>query len=90
MADVPSDTVAAANRRRLPFDAPPDVRMRELAGGAWEIDGSMTHEQIHHERVRSKAYEMWDQAGRPPGQDLDFWLAAEAWAAEVDEADTPR
>ena len=34
----------------------------------------------------SKAYELWDIAGRPRGQDLGFWLAAEKWVADVDEA----
>jgi hypothetical protein len=79
MADVPIDPLPSAKRRRRPFDASPDIRMRELTGGAWEIGGSMSHEKLRHERIRSKAYELWIMANRPPGRDLEFWLAAEAW-----------
>jgi len=28
-------------------------------------------------RVKARAYELWEQAGRPPGRDLEFWLEAE-------------
>ncbi|MCS3762570.1 DUF2934 domain-containing protein [Bradyrhizobium centrosematis] len=28
-------------------------------------------------QVRARAYELWEQAGRPAGQDLEFWLEAE-------------
>lgn len=28
-------------------------------------------------RVRTRAYELWEQAGRPIGRELDFWLEAE-------------
>jgi hypothetical protein len=28
-------------------------------------------------QILARAYELWDQAGRPTGRDLDFWLAAE-------------
>ncbi|WP_439394579.1 DUF2934 domain-containing protein [Bradyrhizobium sp. PMVTL-01] len=27
--------------------------------------------------VRARAYELWEQAGRPTDRDLDFWLEAE-------------
>ncbi|MGX1320083.1 hypothetical protein AB7M17_003536 [Bradyrhizobium sp. USDA 377] len=27
--------------------------------------------------VRTRAYELWEQAGRPADHDLDFWLEAE-------------
>ncbi|HLY47419.1 MAG TPA: DUF2934 domain-containing protein [Stellaceae bacterium] len=32
----------------------------------------------HEERIRERAYEIWDHAGRPEGKELDFWLQAEA------------
>ncbi len=37
---------------------------------------------MHHEdEVRLIAYELWEQEGRPEGQDMDHWLRAEAiWA----------
>lgn len=28
-------------------------------------------------KVRARAYELWEQAGRPIDRDLDFWLEAE-------------
>ena len=30
-----------------------------------------------YERIANRAYRLWEQAGRPCGRDLDFWLAAE-------------
>jgi len=36
------------------------------------------------ERIRELAYHMWDQAGRPEGQDQYFWDKAEA---EIDVAE---
>jgi len=37
---------------------------------------------MHHEEdVRLIAYEIWEQEGRPDGQDMEHWLRAEAiWA----------
>jgi hypothetical protein len=28
-------------------------------------------------RIRDRAYEIWDENGRPGGRDLEFWLEAE-------------
>ncbi|MBW7964703.1 DUF2934 domain-containing protein [Bradyrhizobium sp. BR 10261] len=28
-------------------------------------------------RIRARAFELWEQAGRPTGRDFDFWLLAE-------------
>lgn len=28
-------------------------------------------------KVRARAYELWEQAGRPTDRDLEFWLEAE-------------
>ena len=28
-------------------------------------------------QIRARAYELWEQAGRPSGRDWDFWLEAE-------------
>ncbi|MGL9621768.1 DUF2934 domain-containing protein [Bradyrhizobium sp. U531] len=28
-------------------------------------------------QVRARAYELWEQAGRPVGRELEFWLEAE-------------
>jgi hypothetical protein len=29
-------------------------------------------------QVRTRAYELWEQSGRPAGRDEEFWLQAEA------------
>jgi hypothetical protein len=28
-------------------------------------------------QITARAYQLWEQAGRPSGRDLDFWLEAE-------------
>lgn len=38
--------------------------------------------------VRARAYELWEEAGRPADRDLDFWLEAERQVE--DERDEPR
>ncbi len=32
----------------------------------------------HHERVRVRAFHLWEAAGYPTGRDQEFWMAAEA------------
>jgi len=34
-------------------------------------------EMMRRPKVRARAYELWERAGRPPGRDLEFWLDAE-------------
>lgn len=33
---------------------------------------------IHHEQIAQRAHRLWEQAGRPDGRDVEFWLQAEA------------
>ncbi|MCQ4629919.1 DUF2934 domain-containing protein [Shinella sp. CPCC 100929] len=43
-------------------------------------------------RIRNRAYELWQAAGKPPGDGAEYWLQAEAEAAQVEpviDADTP-
>jgi len=40
-----------------------------------------------HERIRQRAHEIWEQAGRPEGAHMDHWDQA---AAEVDAASKPK
>ena len=35
-------------------------------------------EQTNESNVSRIAYQLWENAGRPVGRDLEFWLAAEA------------
>jgi hypothetical protein len=30
------------------------------------------------EEIRARAHELWEQHGRPPGRDVEFWLQAES------------
>jgi hypothetical protein len=50
-------------------------------------------EQSFEERVRRRAYELWEEAGRPPGRADDYWRQArvelEGKAAERDPSDHP-
>ncbi|TIP54858.1 MAG: DUF2934 domain-containing protein, partial [Mesorhizobium sp.] len=36
-----------------------------------------------HERIRQRAHEIWEQAGRPEGAHMEHWEQA---AAEIDAA----
>ena len=42
------------------------------------------------ERIRELAHRMWDEAGRPEGQDEYFWHKAEAEIDVADEINKPR
>jgi hypothetical protein len=41
-----------------------------------------------NEKVRDRAYQLWDQAGQPEGREQEFWFDAERELAEEDEIDT--
>ena len=32
---------------------------------------------VRRPQVRARAYKLWEDAGRPPERDLEFWLEAE-------------
>jgi hypothetical protein len=32
----------------------------------------------HEERIRERAYELWERAGRPQGKAVEHWVQAEA------------
>jgi hypothetical protein len=40
----------------------------------------MSTETIGDNEVASRAYRLWEQAGKPHGRDLEFWIQAEAEA----------
>ena len=42
----------------------------------------------NEEKVRQRAYELWEQSGKE-GSEMDFWLQAEREIAERDGALTP-
>jgi hypothetical protein len=41
---------------------------------------------VDQESVSRLAYQLWENAGRPAGRDLEFWLAAEAHASAAAKA----
>jgi hypothetical protein len=40
----------------------------------------MSTEIIQNNEVTKRAYRLWEQAGKPQGRDLEFWVQAEAEA----------
>ena len=44
---------------------------------------------IQNNEVTNRAYRLWEQAGRPHGRDLEFWIQAEAEARAAAEAKKP-
>ena len=43
---------------------------------------------MNQEKVRDRAYQLWDRAGQPEGRDQEFWFDAERELADEDEFDT--
>lgn len=41
-------------------------------------------------QIRERAYALWEQAGRPEGQDKEFWAMAEAELADQQEPEEGR
>jgi hypothetical protein len=39
----------------------------------------------HEQRVRERAYQIWERAGRPEGKPVEHWLQAEAEIAAEEE-----
>jgi Protein of unknown function (DUF2934) len=33
--------------------------------------------QSNEDQIRTRAHELWEQAGKPQGREQDFWLEAE-------------
>ena len=41
-----------------------------------------------HDKIRDRAYQLWDRAGQPEGREQEFWFEAERELAEEDDVDT--
>jgi hypothetical protein len=46
--------------------------------------------EMLEERVRERAYHLWEQGGRPPGRDQEFWQLALELIATEEPAPTVR
>lgn len=46
---------------------------------------------MHHideQKIRDRAFQLWDRAGQPEGQEQDFWFQAERELSEQDDFDS--
>lgn len=42
---------------------------------------------IDEQKIRDRAFQLWDAAGQPEGREQEFWYAAELELAEQGKAD---
>jgi hypothetical protein len=49
----------------------------------------LTSARRERSAIRRRAHQLWEAAGRPPGRDVEFWLAAEA-ELTADKTKEPR
>lgn len=71
---IGSDIQPLRRYRRI-LEGPPEVE-RQSADALASMFGGF-REQEKREHVEQLAYSLWERAGRPPGQDQEFWTAAE-------------
>ena len=45
---------------------------------------------VEEDKIRDRAYQLWDEAGQPEDREQEFWYQAERELAEEDEVDTSR
>ncbi len=43
---------------------------------------------MHDDKIRDRAYQLWDKAGQPEGREQEFWFEAERELAEEEAVDT--
>jgi len=55
----------------------PEIRTTFLDAIKMMIGGSTPINQPSEEEVRERAYLLWEDADRPDGDGIDFWLQAE-------------
>lgn len=79
--DLGLDEVDAASAASMDASDPPSF------GGTTGVGGTFPADDARELRIRTRAHELWDLAGRPFGAELDFWLSAEA---EIDAAEADR
>jgi hypothetical protein len=44
------------------------------------------HQDLNHEEIAARAYQIWESSGRPPGSELKNWLQAEMELASAKPA----
>jgi Protein of unknown function (DUF2934) len=50
-----------------------------------EVPGMLSEPGEDEERVRKRAYEIWEEEGRPEGRDLDHWNRAKQEVRKTDD-----
>lgn len=53
-----------------------ETTVRRFSSFAEELKQNLLR-MMRRGKVRARAYELWEQAGRPANRDLEFWLEAE-------------
>jgi hypothetical protein len=55
----------------------------------WSTSKQEDHmHDIEQDKVRDRAFQLWDEAGQPDGREQEFWYQAERELAEADEVDS--
>jgi len=75
--------IAAKPTKKSPVK--PDAKARIPATKAANPAASAPRE-ITTEIISARAFTLWDQAGRPLGRDLEYWLAAESQLKQETQA----
>lgn len=75
------DGVDAASAASMDASDAPAFAATTGVGSATPDDEAREH------RIRVRAHQLWELAGRPYGAEMDFWLSAEA---EIDAAEADR
>jgi len=74
--DPKLDEVEAASVASMDASDPPAF------GGATGVGTPEGGDDDRIERIRQRAYELWQESGSPPDREMDFWLQAET---EIDQ-----
>lgn len=45
---------------------------------------------VADDKIRDRAYQLWDQAGQPEGREEEFWYLAERELSADDEVDSSK
>ncbi|MFZ1426968.1 MAG: DUF2934 domain-containing protein [Geminicoccaceae bacterium] len=75
------DEVDAASAASMDASDPPSF------GGSTGVGSATPDDEAREHRIRARAHQLWELAGRPYGAEMEFWLSAEA---EIDSAEADR
>ncbi|MFP3710017.1 DUF2934 domain-containing protein [Paraburkholderia sp. SIMBA_009] len=74
---VSESRIDSAVEATFPASDPPAI------GGATRVGENPAERDDRHNRVRHRAYQLWEQAGAPDGHTDEYWHRAEADTAEA-------